>query len=60
MKLAYIQSGRHVLVNGLVCYPFGRHFWMDLVTTNYDLSPIFSPFVPDYNREMLNIWTKVE
>ena len=50
---AYIQSGSHVLLNGLVCNPFGHHFCLDLVTTKYDLSPILSPFVPDLNRNVL-------
>ena len=44
---ASLKSGRDILFNGLVCNPFGLHFCVDLITTNFDLSTIFSPFVPD-------------
>ena len=58
--LAYIQSGRHVSLSVQVCNPFDCHFCGNLVTTKYDFSPIFSPFVTDKNREMSVIHTLVD
>ena len=43
--LAYIRSGRHVLLKGLVCNPFWTPlFWALSYHKKYDLSPTFSKF----------------
>ena len=47
LKLAYIQSGRHVPLNGQVSNPFVRYFCVNLVTTKQYFSPILSPLLLD-------------